>query len=40
MYAESERRNEFLTRDEFISIPFRKKFLYCIGTIEIIVGMV
>jgi len=28
MYTESERRNGFLTRNEFTSIPFRKKFLY------------
>ena len=30
MYTESERRNGFLIRNEFISILFRKKFLYCI----------
>ena len=30
--TKSECRNGFLTRNEFTSIPFCKKFLYCIGT--------
>jgi len=40
MYTESERRNGFLTRNEFTSISFRKKFLYCIETTGIMAGTV